>query len=256
MRDRPVYIGIDPTAGRRPTHFAVLDSQLHVINEGALAVDQLVQEVDKYPLAVCAVDAPMGPNLGLLAVPEIRRRFGLPPNGATWSQYKVSEFELRRRGIKLYNTPIARERAPAWMQAGWRLYAHLRNLGFEAYHPDSSAGRQVCEVHPHASFTVLLERLPFQKGTLEGRLQRQLLLFEERVEVPDAMEVFEEITRYHLLRGELDLKRLQSHDALDAMVAALTAFYAGAHPDHVTLVGDRVEGYIVVPTASLKHKYN
>ncbi|MFQ5407350.1 MAG: DUF429 domain-containing protein [Anaerolineales bacterium] len=256
MRDRQVYIGIDPTAGRRPSHIAVLDAELRLLQQAAVPMREIVALVDRYPAAICAVDAPKGVNRGLLTRPEVRTRVGLPAGGSKWSQYKLSEFELQRRGIKLYNTPLDPTAAPGWMQAGWKLYDELRAIGYQDYHPEAVADRQVCEVHPHASFAVLLGTVPFKKTTLEGRLQRQLLLFEENIGVPDAMEVFEEITRHHLLRGQLELEALLSHDALDAIIAALTAHYAGTNTDNITLVGDREEGYIVVPTSTLKERYS
>ncbi len=255
MRDRQVYIGIDTSAGRRPCHIAVLDAELRFINQTATPLRNVIKEVEKYPLAICAVDAPMGPNLGLLTQADIRTRHGLPPNGSKWAQFKLSEYELRRRGIALYNTPTDTNSAPSWMQAGWKLYEQLRVAGFVPYHPEHAADLQMCEVHPHASYSVMLGRLPFKKTSLEGRLQRQLLLYEENVDVADAMVVFEEITRNHLLRSELALDGLLLHDELDALIAALTAFYAGTRTDEITMAGDREEGQIVIPVETLKERY-
>lgn len=248
-----MYVGIDPTAGRRPLNYAVLDEQLRIVAEGSGKPEDLLTLIAPFPEVICAVDAPILPNAGLMASGKWRAHFNLPPEGKTWSQYRVCEYELRRRGINLYATPATSADAPGWIRAGWALYERLRQAGFLAYPAESP--RLMFEVHPHATFTVLLDCVPYKKDTLEGRLQRQLLLNDEGVNVEDAMQVFEEITRHHILRGTLNLDGLRWHDELDALAAALTAYYVHAHPNDITPLGDAAEGFLIVPTAALKDRY-
>lgn len=250
-----IYLGIDPTAGRRPLNYAILDSKLNIVAEAQGYTDDLLRAIEPYPDIMCALDAPLMPNQKLLSDPAKRSEVGLPADKTTYSQFRVCEYKLRSRNIKLYSTPAEVETAPKWMQAGWALYDKLRELGFETYAPGSKSPRQFFEVHPHASFTVRLERVPYRKDTLEGRLQRQLLLFEEGIHMIDAMEVLEEMTRHRILRGTLSLNGLRTHDELDALASALTAFYAHTKPKEVTLVGEVTDGQIVVPTGQLKERY-
>ena len=244
-----VYIGIDLTAGRRPMDYAILDGELRLVARGLGSLEQTLEVIRTFPIAVVAVDAPQSPNAGLMAMAEHRQSLGLPTDTTTWIGYKVCEYELHRRGIRLYHTPGEVESAPKWMRLGFELYAELRADGYRPYQPNSPEPHQMLEVHPHASFTVLLGHVPFRKDSLEGRMQRQLLLFQEGVEVPDPMGAFEEITRHHLLEGTLNLPGLFTHDELDALVSAYTAYLAARHPGRVTLVGDPGEGQIVVPVA-------
>ncbi len=248
-----IYLGIDPTAGRRPLNYAMLDSSLALLAEGECQPADLLQLIAPYPDVVCAVDAPGLPNKGLMAHPAVRAHLGLPPDSETWAQYRVCEYELRRRNIKLYNTPTHPAKEPTWMKAGWKLYDQLRAAGFQTY--PAVAPRTFFEVHPHATFTALLGVVPYDKTTLEGRWQRQLLLFDEGVCVPDAMEFFEEITRHSILEGAIRLNGLRTHDQLDALASALTAHYAHTRPDQITLVGDPADGQIVVPVRELKERY-
>ena len=253
-----VYIGIDPTAGKRPMNFAVLDDNLRpFVLDGAGGLDEVLAAVLAYPAAVVAVDAPQSPNGGLMASAAYREQLSPPPAPGRFRNYKVCEYQLRSRGIGLYVTPVDEAAAPGWMQMGFQLYAALRQAGFELHRPGSVAARQFLEVHPHACFSVLLGRLPLQKNLLEGRLQRQLVLYRAGVGVPDPMAALEELTAHHLLAGNLDLPGLLSHDALDALVAAYTAQQAALAPEQVTLVGDLQEGQIVlpVPPAQLKRLY-
>jgi predicted RNase H-like nuclease len=138
---------------------------------------------------------------------------------------------------------------------GFQLYAALRALGGELYRPGSAATYQLLEVHPHASYTVLLDHLPLRKDTLEGRLQRQMVLYRQRVGVRDPMDTLEEMTPHSLLAGTFELPGLHTHDELDALVAAYTAYLAGTQPEEVTAVGEEGEGQIVVPVRALKSLY-
>ena len=250
-----IYLGIDPTAGRRPLNYAFLDGRLNIVAEGEGVAADLPDLLSAYPDVLCAVDAPLMPNMGLMAQPDVRARFGLSARSKTWSQYRVCEYELRRRNIKLYSTPGEVESAPTWVRAGWKLYELLREQGLETFAPDSTAPRQLFEVHPHATFTARLGRVPYRKDTLEGRLQRQLLLYDEGLYLPDPISILEEVTRHHLLRGTLNFNGLRTHDQLDALASALTAFYAHTKPNEITLVGDPADGQIVVPVAELNAHY-
>lgn len=249
-----VYIGIDPTAGRRPMDYAILDGELRLVARGLGKLEKVLDAVRQYASAVVAVDAPQSPNTGLMATEARRKNYGLPANTTTWADYKVGEYELRQRGIRLYNTPGEAEAAPKWMQLGFELYAALRAEGYQFYELGVDAARQMLEVHPHASYTVLLGHIPLRKDSLEGRLQRQLVLFREGVEIPDPMDAFEEITRHHLLEGTLTLPGLFTHDELDALVSAYAAYLAARHPERITPVGDPVEGQIIVPVAPADFK--
>jgi predicted RNase H-like nuclease len=68
--------------------------------------------------------------------------------------------------------------------------------------------------------------------------------------------VLEEITRHHLLTGDLPLAGLYDHDQLDALMAAYTAYLVGVKPGRISQVGDRDEGLITVPVAELKPFYH
>lgn len=249
-----VYIGLDPTAGRRPINYAVLDENLRLAARGLGKKDKILDVIAAYESAVVAIDAPQSPNGGLMAEAARRENYGLSPNTTTWANYKVCEYELRRRGIRLYNTPGEVEAAPRWMQVGFELYAALKEMGYALYGSAESGDRRLLEVHPHACYTVLLGHVPLRKDSLEGRMQRQLALYREGLDVPDAMEAFEEITRHHLLEGALTLPGLFTHDELDALVSAYTAYLAARHPERVTPVGDPGEGQIIVPTAQAEFK--
>lgn len=254
--DQDVYVGIDPTAGDRPMHFAVLDGSLKLVALSQGDVETVLAFVGGLERAAVAIDAPQSPNQGLMLRPEFRRRFNLQPGGRTWGQWKVCEYEMRRRNIRLYNTPRKEEDAPRWMQMGFSLYRRLLGLGYRLFiDGEPTPERSLLEVHPHACFAVMLGRRPFLKQTLEGRLQRQLLLYLEGLDIVNPMNVLEEITRHHLLNGNLPLDGLYDHDQLDALVSAFTAYLVAHKPERVLQVGEREEGYITLPTERLEDFY-
>ncbi|OGO09659.1 MAG: hypothetical protein A2Z66_13085 [Chloroflexi bacterium RBG_13_66_10] len=254
--DEALYVGIDPTAGSRPMHYAVLDGDLRLVALRHGGLEELLAYVAGLEHAIVAVDAPQSPNRGLMLRPEVRRRFNLQPGGKTWGQWKLCEYELRRRNIRLYNTPAKEKDAPNWMRTGFEIYRRLGAMGFHFFERGQPMeGRLVIEVHPHACYAALLARRPFLKQTLEGRLQRQMVLYLQGVDLPNPLGVLEEITRHHLLTGHLPLRGLLSHDELDALAAAFTAHLVGAKPERVSQLGDREEGLITLPSAEVKDFY-
>src|SRR5262245_14550080 len=72
-----VYIGLDPTAGRRPINYAVLDGELKLCTRGLGKLDKVLEVIGNFPAAVVAVDAPQSPNAGLMSQAARRENYGL-----------------------------------------------------------------------------------------------------------------------------------------------------------------------------------
>jgi predicted nuclease with RNAse H fold len=251
-----VYIGIDPTAGKKPMHYAAIDNQLRLVAIDKGDLEDVLAFVAGQEQAVVAVDAPQSPNQGLMKRSDVRRRYNLDPDGVTWGQWKVCEYELRRSNIRLYNTPEKEEDARGWVRVGFMLFRRLDELGYRHFFVgDKLTERMMIEVHPHACFTVMLGLRPFLKPTLEGRLQRQLLLYLAGLDIPNPLRALEEITRHHLLESHLPIDCLFNHDQLDALVAAYTSYLIVKEPNRIMQVGDREEGMITLPTNELKEFY-
>jgi predicted RNase H-like nuclease len=165
----------------------------------------------------------------------------------------LAEYQLCQRRISSHRTPSDEKDCPVWVQMGFALYRRLEGLGYKAYPVE--ADLQFIEVYPYASYCVLLERAPFPKTSLEGRIQRQLILYEEGLRIPDPLHIFDEITRHNLLQGRLPLDQLYSTAELDALVAAYSAMLAASKPEGITILGDPQEGQLVLPVAELKRSY-
>jgi len=79
---------------------------------------------------------------------------------------------------------------------------------------------------------------PLPRRTLEGRFQRALVLYEQALRIEDPMEIFEEITRYKLIKGTFRLENVYSSKELDALAAAYLAWMTVNRPERI-VVKDR-----------------
>ena len=198
------FIGIDPTAGVRSMRYVALDRHLKLIAHDKGDLSQVLAFVGAQETAVVGIDGPQDVGKGILSKAHIRTKYNLTPGSKTWQDWRVCEYELRRRNIRIYNTPQDTQKLKPWVQTSISLFESLRRLGFVPFQLDEPvSSRMLVEARSHACFSLLLKRRPFLKETLEGRLQRQLVLFLEGVDLPNPMFSLEEITRHHLLTGNL-----------------------------------------------------
>lgn len=248
------FLGIDPNAGQRPMAYAALDQELRLLALDDGSLDEITAYVGGQQSAFVAVTSPRRTNQGLMKSEGMREKLKPVPRPGRWMGYRVAEYQLRQRKIRVMRTCSEEIKCPKWMRTGFVLYRRLESLGFKDY-PAGDLPCQILEVYPHAVFTTLLGRNPFGKKSLEGRLQRQLILHNQGLDIPDPMRVFEEITRYRILKGTLSLEGLYNAPKLDALAAAFTAWLAATSPEEVSMLGHPDEGLIVVPVPELNPKY-
>jgi hypothetical protein len=247
-----LYVGIDTTSGHKAFTYAALDHGMNVIALAEAELDEMVDFLAGQPAAVVAVNAPSHVNLGLVRKSLETHTPG--PHQLRGVDLRVAEYQLRERGIAVSATSSRQSQCPAWVQIGLEIYGQMSRLDYQPYPVDGSP-RQWLETHPHAAFCVLLGRIPLPKPSLEGRIQRELVLFERGVGIKDPMYFFEEITRHKMLSGVLPVELLHQPEQLDALMAAYTAWLAAEKPAEVTRVGTAQEGFIHLPVAQMKESY-
>jgi predicted nuclease with RNAse H fold len=248
----PVFIGIDPTSGRSSFTYAVLDRDLHLAALADGDINDVISLLEGCSAATVAINAPASVNRGLIGR-KMKKEAGAL-HQVRGAQMRLAEYELRELGIAVSGTPANADSCPAWMQIGFELYRKLEKMGFVKY-PGNDLPKQVLETHPHACFCVLTETIPQPKPSLEGRLQRQLVIYEHGVRIQDPMDFFEEITRHKMIKGLWPLDLLYLPEQLDALVAAYTAWMVLNKPEQVSFMGDAKEGRIFLPKKQLKEKY-
>ena len=211
----PFYLGIDPTSSEsKPSGCAVLNGSAALIYVGSLSTDaEIIRLSQRWSPAVVAIDSPLFLPRGLCCLDEGCSH----PCCNDWAgEKRVAERELYRQGIRLYWTT----RKTFIKAMICRSMALRRTL--------EAQGIPVIEVYPHASKVRLFGRSIPKKTTKAGR---QWL--HERLE--------------GLVPGLREHRRSLSHDELDAIVAAYTAYLHGR--GQAEAVGDREEGFIYVPKA-------
>ena len=145
----PIVMGID-IAARRPCVAVALQMPARTGRVvGWMEADhrhpgetaRLLQWVEALSPAVVAIDAPQAPNRHLMK----------------GSRLRVCDWELRRRGLPLYQVPARGQPAPEWIAVGFEYFRLLKHRGFEmaaAHRP--APGLRRC---PGAAGGVSLRRL-------------------------------------------------------------------------------------------------
>ena len=217
----PVVVGID-VASARPCTCVVLEDGAVQEWLDTRDLDQIASWVLYHQPVAVAVDAPSGLSRGLLLEPGSGEK---PCHG------RKCDHELRERGIPLYEVPREGTRADDWMEVGFQIYDRLRDLGYQLPQ-EAGVSRSVVEVYPEASFITLLGGTPAKKWGAVGRAQRLAVL----------------------KRSGLSWRDRFDQDALDALVAALTAmrFLEG----QASAVGDAEEALVWLPVERLQESYS
>ena len=239
---KTTFVGVDLSGGHNPFTFAAFDQDRQLITLAGGEVENLLALLGDHPVALVAVNAPPNPNHGLVRQSLEKQT----PGHLRGADLRLAEHELRQRGIHVSATPARETFCPAWLQLGFSLHWELAKMGFKPY-PTKDAARQVMETHPHAALYALAGGQPLPKSTLEGRLQRQAILFDKGLRIEDPTEFFEEITRHKLMRGILPMELVYTPEELDALIAAYIAYLAGTEPAALAAFGDKNEGQIYLP---------
>ena len=247
------YIGIDLT-GKKAFTYAALDENLKLLALSGGEMDDLLAFIGGLPSAVVAINAPARPNQGCVRALLEAGSLEKGKVSLRGAEMRMAEYELRQRGIKVAATPSHPRNCPSWMRSGFALYEKLTGLGFVPY-PNGDAPHQILETHPQAAFIAMTEGGLLSASTLEGRLQRQTILYDEGLDIRDGMAFFEEVTRHKLRQGILPFEHLYDSTQLDALLAAYTAWLAATKPKSTSVLGDGDEGQVYLPVAKLKSKY-
>jgi hypothetical protein len=251
MDSNRIFAGVDSSEGARHLTVAALSHRLEVKFLRELSMEDAVEELSGFGAISVAVGGPLRPNPSSAAVES---QPGEARRGKTvWAS--EPEAEIRRRGISIRRSPTKEEAAPAAMRPVFQLARELSKRGFVEGAPARESPRFLLSTRPAACAAVLLGRLPFGRATLEGRIQRQLLLIREKVALPDPMDSLEEMTAHHLLSGRLSLRGILKREELDALLAAFTAWRAVCLPETVTWLGRDSDGWICLPAQQLLDKY-
>jgi len=247
------FIGVDVRADKDyPFTYAAIDAELNVRALGKGGIQDAFFFLAGQSNALAAVNSPLTTNKGLIKREEIRKRLSPKSYLGRWANLRLVEYELLERGVNVPKTPDSIDRSPRWMKLGFRLFAELRKLGYTDY-PHNASEKQCFECQGEAAFWNLLGHVPLTAGTLEGCLQRQVVLKLAGLQVPVAMQFFTEITRHKLLQNQLPLEMVYSAGELNALIAAFTAYLCLQPGEETMQIGHEEEGIILLPKTAIEN---
>jgi hypothetical protein len=226
------FIGVDSSSRRKPFTFVALDPgrKLRVVGGGD-AVDVL-SYVAGLNDALIAFSPPWKGGHPLEGQPPVIRLPACRLGG------------LRQLPLLSADQPVP---CPSWISPSFNLLTRLQELGFLPFPQSDASPRQWLEAPAETGYRALLNVEPFNAGILEGRIQRQLVLSDLELDVPDAMEFFEEVTRFRLLHSQLPYERVLPPPELNAWLAAATAWLAVNESDRIHAAGSPADGVVYFP---------
>ena len=118
--------------------------------------------------------------------------------------------------------------------------SQMTRSGFKSFSKKDSA-KQWFETKSQVCFRIFVEQTLLSQRTLEGRLQRALILYERGLRIDDPMDIFEEITRYKLRQGIFPTENIYASKELDALMAAYLAWMGINRPAQIVVKG----GYVL-----------
>jgi hypothetical protein len=251
----PVFVGVEILRAsgrlRRAFVYAALDAQQDLIAIGHGDRNEILAYLGGQGKAFAAVNAPRRPNMGAAQTTATHQE-ALPFNGKQDSaNTRVCEIELQNLGFPIQSTPAREKNCSRWMRRGFDLFRRLAAFGYASYTHDTEAERFSLETQADAIFWQLLDKTTPLPDSLEGRLQRQLILYDLELPVPDAMDFFLEITRHKLMQGDLPLENIYTFSELNALAAAYVAWLAAHQPEDILCLGHPDEGWLILPAQKI-----
>jgi hypothetical protein len=131
---------------------------------------------------------------------------------------------LKQESLGAVYTDLKRK----FLEAGFMPFSHQNNP------------KQWIETNAQECFRAFSGHTLLPRRALEGRLQRSAILYEQGLQITDPVDMFEEITRYKLVRGILPLENLHSSSELDALVVAYLAWMSINRPGQIVPKGEFV----------------
>ena len=110
----------------------------------------------------------------------------------------------------------------------------LIDAGYTLY-PRTAESKQLLVANAQECFQALIGQKPLPRRSLEGRLQRTAILYEQGLQIKDPIDMFEEMTRYKLIQGILPLEDIPAVKELDALMVAYLAWLAVNRPGQIVL---------------------
>lgn len=231
------YIGIDVQAVQKPYFYTALNASLEMIACGHGRLPDVTAYLSGQSSALVAVNGPVCLPLDAVQIGLFEGEEG----GRT--VVRSGDRELETAGFHDLAFHEHSKKPPVWVERSLELTDALAKLGYSL----NGERRTYFETQSDAAYWLSTGALPYESRTLEGRLQRQLLLWEFGLAVKAPLSFLEEFTRFRLRTSQVPVDQILPGHELRAMIAASTAWLMDQHPDRVDHLGVKGEGEIILP---------
>lgn len=231
------YVGIDVQAHQKPFFYSVLNSALEVVATGHGRMVDVLSYLAGLSSALVAVNGPVCTRESDREV----RQSGLFDQASPADESagaRTGDMELASRGFTYSISGKTEERSIA-------LASGLRELGY-TLHGEIHSDKVYLETNCDAAFWLATGRMPYDARSLEGCLQRQLILCEMGIHLKDPMDFLEEFTRHRLRTSQIPMEQILPGYELRAMMAAATVWLVDNFPENVEHIGKAGAGEIIL----------
>jgi hypothetical protein len=238
------YIGIDVQAAQKPYYYTALDENLEEIACGHGRLADVLAYLAGQSSALVAINGPVW-------VPQTETVFSQAglfggEQSSGFGSHRGVDIELISRGYQVIPVPPAGKKAPVWMERSLELALEVKQLGYSMV-DGLHSNHEFFETNTDAAYQLITGSPPYDSRSLEGRLQRQLLLYEFGFLLKDPMVFLEEFTRYRLRTSNVPLNQIGVAHELRAMMAAATAWLVDNRPETLEHIGQSSDGVIILP---------
>ncbi|MEW6649934.1 MAG: hypothetical protein AB1453_07060 [Chloroflexota bacterium] len=240
-----VFIGIDPGSGRGMMVYVALDADKRILAIGGGKLSDVLAFAAGQSQALAAVHVVSIPRKEPDKMEVQQQLFADCDEGVFGKARREAAEWIENPQSVLAGAYRERESRSARQRANDVLH-QLQQLNYQSF-PRTDSSRQWLRVSVTAAYTALTGGRLFESRSLEGRLQRQLALYQEKLPVRNPLDFFEEITGHRLLLGKLPFEMLYAPPELNALAAAYTAWLAVFEPQRVIEEEDPHAGMWFLP---------
>jgi hypothetical protein len=238
------FVGIDVQAALKPFYYTALNADLETIACGHGRMADVLAYLAGQTSAVIAVNGPIWAPQAV-TVSSQGDLFGGQQNTIDGSHRWVDSV-LSTRGYPIIFVPSAWKKAPVWMERSLELAAEMKRLGY-VVSGNPAAARLFFETNTDAAYHQITGNSPYDSRSLEGRLQRQLILYEFGFPLQDPMAFLEEFTRHRLRTSNVPLNQIGVAHELRSLTAAVIAWLLDNRPETLEHLGQSGEPEIILP---------
>jgi hypothetical protein len=238
------YIGIDVQAAQKPFYYTALDADLEMIACGHGRLADVLAYLAGQSSALVAVNGPVwAPHSEVIF--SQGGLFDGDQSTVSGSHRRV-DVEMTAHDFPEVSVLPAGKKTPIWMERSLGLIGEMKKLGYQLA-GGSPVDRAYFETNTDAAYHLVTGTSPYDSRSLEGRLQRQLLLYEFGFPLKDPMSFLEEFTRYRLRTSNLPLTQISVAHELRALMAAAISWLMDNRPETIDHPGKSSEPPIILP---------